>query len=355
MSRATVAVVVPVYNAERTLDRCVQSVLRQQLPGTLQCILVDDGSPDRCGAMCDAYATQDARVQVIHKEDGGVSSARNAGLALADADYIVFLDSDDALCPGALSAALAAQTAAPDAVVLWQYTTDAALQNTVPVPPVTAQPRPQSALARLYLDCVIAMPWNKLYRADLAQQLRFDESYTLGEDLQYVLDYLALLGRTEPQYHFALLEAPLCYYDCTRGDGTLSTRYHPEYCDIWPEHYTKLNAACTALGSPAQDLLPLYRAELRVFAEGVADILWRDPLPLRQRRTKARAAVRHPWLRAHLDTMRQAHCYSAYYLPLRWRSVAATTRMAALRKAESRWFGRFDWAGYYLLGGHWNR
>ena len=119
--RPTVSVVVPVWGAERTLDRCVQSILGQRLrTGTLACVLVDDGSPDRCGAMCDEYARRDARVRVLHKEDGGVSSARNAGLRASEGEYVVFLDSDDALRPGALQAALDAQAADPGAFVLWR-------------------------------------------------------------------------------------------------------------------------------------------------------------------------------------------------------------------------------------------
>ena len=246
--RPTVSVVVPVWGAERTLDRCVQSILGQRLrTGTLACVLVDDGSPDRCGAMCDEYARRDARVRVLHKEDGGVSSARNAGLRASEGEYVVFLDSDDALRPGALQAALDAQAADPGAFVLWRYTDDAG-------DPAAAGPEaaaaPQSALARLYLDCLIAMPWNKLYRGDLARRLWFNESFTLGEDLQFVLDYIALLGREQPGFHYATVQSPLTFYDCSRDDGTLSTRYHPEVCEIWPQHFAKLNAAAQAAGGP---------------------------------------------------------------------------------------------------------
>ena len=161
-----VSVVVPVWGAERTLDRCVRSVLGQALgPGdALECILVDDGSPDRCGEICDAYAARDPRVQVVHKEDGGVSSARNAGLRRSRGAYVVFLDSDDALRPGALAAALAAQAAAPGDFVLWHYTDN---PNDPAPTGQNAKPAGQSALARLWLDCLIGMPWNKLYRGDL--------------------------------------------------------------------------------------------------------------------------------------------------------------------------------------------
>ena len=115
MSKAAICVVVPVYKAMATLDRCVESVLAQQVEGGLTCILVDDGSPDESGALCDAWAAKDDRVTVIHQDDLGVSGARNSGLAAADSEFIVFLDSDDALRPGALQAALTAQRAAPHA------------------------------------------------------------------------------------------------------------------------------------------------------------------------------------------------------------------------------------------------
>ena len=88
------SIIVPVYKAERYLARCVDSILNQTYRD-LELILVDDGSPDNSGQMCDAYAEQDQRVRVIHKENGGVSTARNVGLDAAKGDYITFVDSDD--------------------------------------------------------------------------------------------------------------------------------------------------------------------------------------------------------------------------------------------------------------------
>lgn len=89
-----VSVVIPVYNVERYLRQCVECVLSQSYHD-LQVILVDDGSKDSSGDICDEYATIDARVQVIHKPNGGLSDARNAGLKVAQGDYVLFLDSDD--------------------------------------------------------------------------------------------------------------------------------------------------------------------------------------------------------------------------------------------------------------------
>ena len=89
-----ISVIVPVYKAEKYLPQCVESILGQTF-SDLELLLIDDGSPDRSGAMCDEYARQDPRVRVIHKENGGVSTARNAGLDAAAGDYITFVDSDD--------------------------------------------------------------------------------------------------------------------------------------------------------------------------------------------------------------------------------------------------------------------
>ena len=89
-----VSVVVPVYNVEKYLDRCVQSLLTQTYPN-YEIVLVDDGSPDNCPAMCDAYAKKYENVAVLHKKNGGISDARNYGVQRAKGDWIVFVDSDD--------------------------------------------------------------------------------------------------------------------------------------------------------------------------------------------------------------------------------------------------------------------
>lgn len=96
--RPLVSVVVPVYNVENYLEQCISSILAQTYEN-IEIILVDDGSPDRSPAICDSYANSSDRVTVIHKPNGGLSSARNCGIALAQGDYITFVDSDDILHP----------------------------------------------------------------------------------------------------------------------------------------------------------------------------------------------------------------------------------------------------------------
>ena len=93
-----VSIIVPVYKTEKYLKRCIDSILAQSFTD-FELILVDDGSPDQSGAICDAYAVQDSRVKVVHQKNKGVSSARNAGLNIAQSQYIMFCDSDDVVAP----------------------------------------------------------------------------------------------------------------------------------------------------------------------------------------------------------------------------------------------------------------
>ena len=89
-----ISVIVPIYNVEKYLARCVDSIVNQTYKN-LEIILVDDGSPDLCPQMCDDYAEKESRIKVVHKKNGGLSDARNAGMAVATGEYISFIDSDD--------------------------------------------------------------------------------------------------------------------------------------------------------------------------------------------------------------------------------------------------------------------
>lgn len=89
-----VSIIIPVYNVENYLEKCIESVINQDY-SNLQIILVDDGSIDKSGKICDKYANRDSRIEVVHKKNGGLSAARNTGLELANGDFIAFVDSDD--------------------------------------------------------------------------------------------------------------------------------------------------------------------------------------------------------------------------------------------------------------------
>ena len=90
----SISIVVPIYKVEKYLRRCIESLINQDYPD-IEIILVDDGSPDNCGTICDEYAQKDARIIVIHQQNGGLSAARNTGIDVARGEYLMFVDSDD--------------------------------------------------------------------------------------------------------------------------------------------------------------------------------------------------------------------------------------------------------------------
>ena len=102
---AQLSIIIPVYRVEQTLDRCVRSVLCCERRD-IEVLLVDDGSPDSCGTLCDQWAERDSRVRVLHKRNGGLSDARNAGIEASHGDLLMFVDSDDELAPGTVEAAM---------------------------------------------------------------------------------------------------------------------------------------------------------------------------------------------------------------------------------------------------------
>lgn len=173
-----ISVIVPVYKVEAYLDKCVQSIVDQTYE-KLEIILVDDGSPDACGSMCDAWEQMDSRIRVIHKENGGLSDARNAGMAVATGEYIAFVDSDDwiDLCYlermyGALKEH-GAQMAACGVKFVYE---GEVFEKQVPINAVAMTA--EEALGTVIRgEGVRAVAWNKLYHRELLQ----GETFPVGK------------------------------------------------------------------------------------------------------------------------------------------------------------------------------
>ena len=102
-----ISVIVPIYKVEDYLDRCIESIVKQKYRN-LEIILVDDGSPDQCGAICERWAAKDRRIKVIHKKNAGLAAARNTGIEESSGEYLCFIDSDDFLEPKMLEKLLKA-------------------------------------------------------------------------------------------------------------------------------------------------------------------------------------------------------------------------------------------------------
>ena len=224
-----VSVIIPIYNVEKYLEECVESVLYQTYQD-LEIILVDDGSPDGCGAICDEYAQKDKRVKVIHKENGGLSDARNAGLDVCRGDYIVFVDSDDCIHPQMIERLYN---------LLMKYQTDMAIcsfqdieENEMPLyAEYDAQGKEycfekeniMNQLQSRNLLTVVA--WNKIYKARLFENIRYPKGY-IHEDEFIIHKLLHLCTRT------VYTEEKLYYYR-KRGDSIMGNISPKKIQDIY--------------------------------------------------------------------------------------------------------------------------
>lgn len=208
-----VSIVIPVYNAERYLPRAVESVMAQSVHDW-ELILVDDGSTDDSGAVCDRYAAQDRRLRVIHTPNGGPSAARNAGTAQARGEWLLFVDSDDWIVPDALARLLAH---AEDAdVVIGHYPGQKEPWRTVSEPTVfcldslTAQDMEQLYFLRMFHS-----PVNKLYRrAGIAVPFCTEVSY---------IDDVTFLTANFPHWRRVIVLPDDTYRVEERGDSLMHT------------------------------------------------------------------------------------------------------------------------------------
>lgn len=173
---ALISVIVPIYNVEKYLPKCVDSILCQTYPN-LEVILVDDGSPDRAGEICDAYAEKDSRVRVIHKRNGGLSSARNAGIDIAQGDYLSFVDSDDWIEPDTYETMLTAmERYGVSLVCAGRYDVDDATgSRTVGLCPEKDELVTGKELVRRIFrwDHLDSAAWDKLYARELFREIRY--------------------------------------------------------------------------------------------------------------------------------------------------------------------------------------
>lgn len=185
-SQPKISVIVPVYKTEGLLDRCVESIVGQTYKN-LEIILVDDGSPDNCPAMCDEWAEKDSRIRVIHKENGGVSSARNAALDIATGDYIGFVDSDDWIEPEMYSSLIQKISESGKNIALCSYyAVEISGERYECRCVVDKEVLDKDDYFRfIVLGGDGGYIWNRLYDADILKEVRFDEDIWYSEDLLF--------------------------------------------------------------------------------------------------------------------------------------------------------------------------
>lgn len=194
----TVSVIIPVYNAEKCLERCINSVLLQNYKN-IEIIIIDDGSIDNSKYLCDKYAINKS-IKVIHKENGGPASARNVGIKYSTGDLICFVDSDDFVDNDYIAKLLNAIECNPKSLVMCGYIKDDlkfnnCLDECIYNSSYYKELDYNNHLLELYDKTLIQQLWNKIFIRSIIvdNDITFDESLSIGEDTRFVLEYLKYL------------------------------------------------------------------------------------------------------------------------------------------------------------------
>lgn len=221
-----ISIIVPVYKSEKTLSGCLKSLMAQSYKD-IEVICVIDGSPDRCGEICDSYAEKDRRIKVIKRENGGVSSARNRGIDEASGDYIMFVDSDDTVEPDYCEKMWNAYERTGAQLVIcgfhhWYIARDV---EKIPSNAGVYDTKNYGAdFLKLYQEGFLNMPWNKLFQKKLTG--RFDTTLSLGEDLLFNMDYLENCSKV------AVISDTLIHYIQEEKGNTLSSKKRDNKLEI---------------------------------------------------------------------------------------------------------------------------
>ncbi|MGN9055230.1 glycosyltransferase family 2 protein [Bariatricus sp. HCP28S3_A7] len=212
----TVSIIVPVYNAEATISRCIESIINQEYRD-FELLLIDDGSIDSSGTICDRYAAEDSRIRLIHKENTGVSETRNMALDLACGTYLQFLDSDDWITPNATRLFVEeAERYHCDMVISDFYRVvgkRVAQKGDIDDDCVLTQEEFSAHMLQNPADFYYGVLWNKLYRRDIVEKyhLRMNPQISWCEDFMFNLEYI------RHAEVFYALQVPVYYYVKTKG------------------------------------------------------------------------------------------------------------------------------------------
>ena len=244
-----VSMIVPVYNSEKTLSRCIDSILNQTYRD-FELILLNDGSTDTSGEICDAYAKRDSRVRVVHKENTGVSDTRNRGIDLARGEYLQFLDSDDWITPDATALFVRTATEQQCDMVISQFYRvigeHVSQKGAIDEDGLMDRSTYANHMMQKPADFYYGVLWNKFYKRSIITEhrLRMDQSISWCEDFMFNLEYVR---HTQTIY---AMKVPVYYYVKTKGSlvsqgmsmkkmirmkRTVFTCYNDFYKDVFDE------------------------------------------------------------------------------------------------------------------------
>jgi len=229
--KKTVSIIIPFFNAEKTLSRCIESVVKQSYE-QLEIVLINDGSTDRSEEICKSWKNKDQRIRIINKQNNGVSTARNYGIDYATGQFIQFVDADDYI-DKQMTELLVEQMRHNEQyeLVICGFQTNYYQKNSqfiTPYVPHRSGPLTKLTLlqhiGRLYKETILQSPCNKLYRTNIIKNygIYFNENLQLGEDLLFNLAYIDVI------HSVYLLKKPLYNYTIEQ-ENTLSTQFSSSY------------------------------------------------------------------------------------------------------------------------------
>lgn len=249
-----VSIIIPVYNAEKTIDRCINSVLNQTYKN-FELILLDDGSTDTTGELCDAYAGRDKRIRVVHKKNSGVSDTRNQGIAMAEGEYLQFLDSDDWITSNATEIFMrTAKENACDMVIADFYRVvgeRVSQKGAIDKEGIIDRNGYAANMMQKPADFYYGVLWNKLYKRSIIETygIKMDTSISWCEDFLFNMEYVRhvrnVYVRKIPVYYYvktkgSLVTQGLSVKKTIQMKRTVFVRYNAFYKDVFgDEEYEK--------------------------------------------------------------------------------------------------------------------
>lgn len=255
-----ISVIVPVYNVEKYLKRCIDSIIHQSY-ADFEVILIDDGSSDNSGLICDEYAKVYSNITVIHKENNGVSAARNTGLEAAKGEYIVFIDSDDRIAPRMLE--FLAENTKENTLTVVNYTRNYSIFRSSDSSDIRKDVFKNNDLKTIRHGGFV---WGILYSKNIIDKydLRFDESTGIFEDVIWNAVYLQFVDE------MLFIHTPLYFYRVNNASITGKSKGHLWQCECWIKAYCKILSTGTRINmKPSHSI----RRELRVALNNIYDEL----------------------------------------------------------------------------------
>ncbi len=236
-----VSIIVPVYKAEKVLSRCIDSIINQTFEDW-ELILVDDGSPDISGMLCDSYAKTDNRIRVLHKSNEGVSSARNLGIDNSQGEYITFIDSDDYVSARYLQNLLDAPSSD---LIICGFKNIGAFEFLPSADCFELLHCPQKVSELIDVPYYLDSPWGKLFKRDIidSTNIRFDNGLRLGEDTLFCYEYFALCETV------AVISDALYIYDGKWGGDSKYSLSYEELKNLSRKTILAINAISVRFGT----------------------------------------------------------------------------------------------------------